>query len=90
MKFNPNDVDLNDGFFEVLLIKKPHTVEECGELLDGLINKNFESYMFDYLKASEMTITADSSMSWSLDGEEHVADKVVHITNLHSKMTLVK
>lgn len=90
MKFDPKDVDLNDGLFEVLLIKAPKDFAECNQLINGLINKNFNNPIFTYVKASSLQIEFDQPLSWSLDGEEKKAGKIVKIENLKERITIVK
>jgi YegS/Rv2252/BmrU family lipid kinase len=90
MKFNSSDVDLSDGMFEVLLIKEPKDFADCNQLMNGLINKNFSNPMFTYVKADSVEIEFDEPLSWSLDGEEHKAGKIVKIKNLKQRIQIVK
>jgi YegS/Rv2252/BmrU family lipid kinase len=91
MKLNPSEVDLSDGLFEVLLIKAPRDIGAYTELINGLITKNFANkQIFAYAKASEIELEFDEALSWSLDGEETKANKVVKIKNLPKQMMIVK
>jgi diacylglycerol kinase family enzyme len=58
--------------------------------MNGLINKNFSNPMFTYVKADSVEIEFDEPLSWSLDGEEHKAGKIVKIKNLKQRIQIVK
>jgi YegS/Rv2252/BmrU family lipid kinase len=90
MKFDPTDIDLSDGLFEVLLIKEPKDFLECNKLINGLINHNFNHSVFTYFKSKCVEIELDEPLTWSLDGEEMPSGKIVKIENLNKKITIVK
>ncbi len=90
MKLNPNEVDLSDGLFEVLLIKQPKDFADCNSLLNGLVNRSFSSNLFTYVKSGNIELEFDIPMKWSLDGEEASSDKIVKIKNLQNRISIVK
>ena len=91
MKLNPTEVDLSDGMFEVLLIKEPKDLNSYNELINGLLTKNFSNkHIFYYTKASDVEIEFDKPLTWSLDGEEVKADKIVRISNINQRIRIVK
>ena len=49
-----NNVDLNDGLFEVLLIKKPKDLIELNGIINGLISGDFDNPGFQFFKTSEI------------------------------------
>ena len=62
-------VDLQDGLFEVTLIKAPKTVGDVAYMINRLLVGNLNNRFFDYFVASEVTIDSDSPMEYSIDGE---------------------
>lgn len=63
-------VKLNDGYFEVTLIRKPKNPIEFQQLVTGFITHSFESTDMIYsFKTSKLSIVAENSVSWTLDGE---------------------
>lgn len=90
MKFQDNDVDLNDGLFEVLMVRRPTTLKQCEELIEGFVNRRFDNEMFVYCKAKNVLVTTNKSIVWSLDGEESSPINTVCIKNLHSRIQIIK
>ena len=63
------DVTLNDGVFEVTLIKTPKNPMELSEVLACLTNIRKESDMLYTFQTSSIKFTSSESVSWTLDGE---------------------
>ena len=63
------DVILNDGVFEVTLIKTPKNPMELSEVLACLTNIRKESDMLSTFQTSSIKFTSSESVSWTLDGE---------------------
>lgn len=63
------EVALDDGLFEVMLIRKPSNPLELQEMLTSLMLENFNSKCVYKYKASKITIDSDQPISWTLDGE---------------------
>ena len=76
-----NDVEMDDGLFEVTLIKKPKNPLELNEIIAALINAYDDTDMIDAFKANSLYIHGDEAISWTLDGEfggEHKAACWLH------------
>ena len=59
---------LNDGLFEMLLIKMPRNIFDLEIIVSSLLNLRInESFMY-YIQAPKFTITSEM-MEWTLDGE---------------------
>lgn len=63
------DVEMNDGLFEVTLIKKPKNPLELNEIIAALLNAYDNTEMIDAFKTNYLEIHSDDSISWTLDGE---------------------
>ena len=63
------DVLLDDGVFEVTLIKKPHNPIELNEIIASLINLVDDTDMVYSFKTDQIKITAKNPVPWTLDGE---------------------
>lgn len=83
-------VSLNDGFFEVLLIKMPKTIADLNVIINSLSTSNFDNKRFEFFKASDLTVTTDEPLAWSLDGEYMRTEETVRIQNLHGAINFVK
>ena len=76
-------VDLADGLFEVVLVKKPLGMDEVAGALQNLLFPNEPNDRSAVLSfhASRLTFTCDQSIPWTLDGEDGGAHKKVKIIN---------
>ncbi len=63
------DVLLDDGVFEVTLIKKPKNPIELNEIIASLINLADDTDMIYSFKTAEVHFTAMEEIPWTLDGE---------------------
>lgn len=82
------DVELDDGVFEVTLIKKPHNPIELNEILACLANMIDDSDLIYSFKTSEVKITAREKVAWTLDGEFGGEHEEVIIRNLNKRVTI--
>lgn len=63
------DVLLDDGRFEVTLIKKPKNPKELNEIIASLVNLVDDTDMVYSFKTDEVKFIAKKNVSWTLDGE---------------------
>ncbi|MBQ2733374.1 MAG: YegS/Rv2252/BmrU family lipid kinase [Clostridia bacterium] len=100
LTISPKIVDMNDGKFEVLLIRNPSNIVELSEIIRALTAADYSSYMLDFFSASKISVTADENMDWTLDGEWqkgaseieifNIKDAIRVITNPENKTPLIK
>lgn len=60
--------ELNDGLFEVLLVKMPMNIVELQNIITSLLNGNMESEYIICVQSSYIKVCSES-MEWTLDGE---------------------
>ncbi len=65
-----NDVELDDGEFELLLIRNPITPLDWTSIITGLVNKESDGEFIYYLKAKKVVIETKEDIPWTLDGED--------------------
>lgn len=65
----PSDVKLNDGLFEVTLVRNPKNPLELSEILNCLTTGRRDSSMFCCFQTSGIRFTASEKVPWTLDGE---------------------
>ena len=90
MTLDPNQVDLTDGKFEVLLIRAPRTLQEISECLLAVQKQQYNSAMMTFRTASHITVEADPSMPWTLDGEKEEGHESEEIRNLHKAIRIIQ
>ena len=89
VKLDPSLVDLSDGLFEVLLIKKPKDILDRSKLVEGLLNRDYSNPAFTFLKTNNLELYLDNETSWSLDGEEVKLGNKIEISNLKQRLCMV-
>ena len=76
-----HDVGLDDGLFEVFLVKAPTNPLDIQALLNELLNPTNDNKFIIRFKTPYVRFTAEHEMPWTLDGEFGGAPRVVEITN---------
>lgn len=82
-------VDMNDGLFELLLVKYPKTAAELNECIRSLQEKNYHSPMLTFHSTDRLTVTADASVDWTLDGEHEPGHAQITVENKHNAFHLI-
>ena len=90
VKLKDELVSLNDGLFEVLLVKMPRTIADLNAIINALTTSNFENKRVEFFKASKLTISSAEPIAWSLDGEYMRTEGEVQMTNLHGVVNFIK
>ena len=74
-------VDLQDGEFEVLLIRTPKNIADYGEILSSILGGSIpeNNPLVQFFKTKSLRIEAEEELGWTLDGEFGGAYKAMHI-----------
>lgn len=83
------NVELDDGQFEVTLIKSPTNPMELNEIITYLTGMLPETKMVYSFKADYIHVRSRSSVTWTLDGENGGEHWQVDIRNHHRKLNLI-
>ena len=83
-----DDVALNDGLFEVMLIKTPRNAVELNEIIAVLTKLRTESDMIYTFKTDELFISPYQTIPWTLDGEFGGEQTQIHLKNLRQALTI--
>lgn len=82
------DVKLDDGLFEVTLIKMPRNPIELNVILASLVSLTDDSSMIYSFKTDEVRIISKQEVAWTLDGEFGGEHEEVMIRNLKQRMDI--
>ena len=64
------DVLLDDGKFELCLIRRPKTMEQLNSILTGLLQADFsDKSAFYTAKVEQVSFESQIPVAWTLDGE---------------------
>lgn len=90
LTLDPNQVDMKDGLFEVLLVRKPRDLSEIAECISAVQKQQYNCRMMTFRSAREVKITSNTDMFWTLDGEKAQGAPEITVTNLHHAIQLIK
>lgn len=76
------NVRLNDGLFEVTLIKRPKNPAELNNIVISLLNRDVDTNAMYCFRAAELTLESPESVAWTLDGENGGSHGRVEIKNI--------
>ena len=87
--FNEEDIDLSDGKFEAIFIRKPKKLSGYFRLLNDFRHKDYMvNRDFVYFKASNIQIQTDENVAWTIDGEYAGDLNFVDIKNCNKAIEL--
>ena len=87
--FSNNQVDMNDGLFEVLLVRQPKNLSEFMQIVFGLNTEKYDGPMFEFFSTDKLTVLSDGDVDWTIDGEHQKGDALVEIKNIQSAVSLL-
>ena len=90
LTLDPNQVDMQDGMFEVLLVRAPRDLAEIAECISAVQKQQYNCRMMTFRSARQVKVFSDGEMFWTLDGEKESGSDVVTISNMHHAITIQK
>lgn len=81
-------VDMQDGLFEVILVKPPKNAVDFSKLIVSLNTCEFDPELFDFFKAPKVSFQMAQAVSWSLDGEQADGTHEIMIENCSNAIVL--
>lgn len=82
------DVNLDDGLFEVTLIRDLKGPVEANAAVAALLDKNLSSKDVYTFKTDRIKFTADEEIPWTIDGEYAGSDKEVTVCNHRQELQI--
>ena len=91
LTLDPKQVDMADGKLEVLLVRSPRSLLELTECIAAVQSQQYNNCeMITFRSGSEIRITADPNMPWTLDGEREDGHREILVVNNHLAYRLVQ
>ncbi len=90
LTLDPNQVDMSDGKFEILLVRAPKDLLELGECIHALRTQKYNCTMLTFCSSKTVNITANPEMDWTLDGERESGHEHIEVQNLHKMISLIQ
>ena len=87
--FRRSDININDGLFEVVLIKKPKNKFGIIKIFVSILRKRYDQKNIYCMKTKHLQIDFEEDVNWTLDGEYGgIASKVL-IENNRNRLDLL-
>ena len=89
LKLDPHKVLLDDGMYELLLVKNPSNALESQAMLGALVSQNYNGPFIRMMKASQIRFESSHEISWTLDGEYGGSSTDTLVINNKNAITLM-
>ena len=90
VKLDSRLVNMNDGEFEVILVKMPQSLADLQKIIHSITTSDFDNPMFEFFKTKEIQFDFEKEIPWSLDGEYCNGGERVRIQNVKDGIVIVK
>jgi YegS/Rv2252/BmrU family lipid kinase len=90
LALDPKQVDMQDGKFELILVRAPRDILEISECIRALQTQKYNCGMITFLSTTHARITAEPGTVWTLDGEKMECGETVEASNLHHAIRLIQ
>ena len=91
LKLKPEDVDMSDGLFELLLLRTSDDVREIGDLVRAVAEQKYDTTpMLTFVESSRFVIDIPEAVDWSLDGEYQKGVQHIVIENRPGAVNLIR
>ena len=91
LKLKPEDVDMSDGLFELLLLRTSTDVLEISDLVRAVTEQRYDSTpMITFVESSRFEIDIPEAVDWSLDGEFQKGEQHIIIENKPCAVNLIR
>ena len=89
VRLDAGRVDLSDGLFEVLLVKKPADLLALSDILTSVLSTDFSGPNVMFLKSHEVRFMFNENVAWTRDGEDGGSHRDVYIVNRHPAVEII-
>lgn len=87
----PSDmaISLNDGLFEVFMVRSPKSIADIQGMIAEALNQNTSNKGFLSFKASKIRFTCETAVPWTIDGEFGGECTEVIVENINNAIGIV-
>ena len=83
------EVDLQDGLFEVTLVRMPRDPLEISEIIMAIGNPSMNSDMVIKFKTAKVVLNCDETIAWTRDGEYAGTHRTVMLRNCPGQLRIL-
>jgi len=89
VKLPEESIRLDDGKFEVMLIRTPKDPFDLHHIVQGLANQDYRDDAVLFFTASQVSFTFEGDVPWTVDGEYAGESRKVNITNMQQRVNIM-
>ena len=89
LTLDPKQVDLQDGKFELFLVRTPRNLLELSECIQALQSQKYNCSAITFRSTSHLRVISAEPVTWTLDGEREDVFEPVEVQNLHHAISLL-
>lgn len=89
VKLDEAIVELNDGLFEVILIKNPQSVGDMNGIVADLLSQNYTGSNLNILHSKHVRFSFDEPVAWTRDGEDGGIHTEVTLENCNRAIRII-
>lgn len=89
VKLKKLGIELNDGLFEVTLVRNPANVLEMNKIVSTVLSQNFKGNQVMMFQTRKVRFSFDKPVKWTRDGEAGGAHQTVLLENMHSAISFI-
>ena len=89
VKYDKTPVGLNDGLFEIILIKNPDNIVKLQPFVDGILKHEFDREGIEFFRSEKFIVETSEEVAWTLDGEYAKSNGTLKVENIHGAITFI-
>lgn len=82
LRFKDEYVEMSDGLFEVLLVKRPKSPWQLSRMIRRFNKSEWQGDGLEMIHAKKVKLYTKDKMLWSLDGERYIVEEDSEIENI--------
>lgn len=90
LKLDKQDIDMNDGMMEVLLVRMPRDLIKLNDIAVNMLNGTLHSDQIEFFSAKNIEVDIQPGTHWTLDGEYEEGADHCTITTVESAVSLIR
>ena len=90
LTLDAKQVDMQDGKFELLLVRVPKSLAEVTECIQAIQSQKYNCTVITFRAASHLRVTGDNDLTWTLDGERADTNGTAEIHNIQQAIALMQ
>jgi len=89
LKLKDTLVALNDGKFELLVVRKPKNILQLRRIVSEVMSQKFSGDLVSLFHSSKIKVECENPFDWTLDGECHHGSHSEEIENISNAINLI-